>query len=304
LTGAHETTLMARTVVNAAGAWAEQFAASQVRLRLTKGIHLVIDRSRLPVPEAVVMTDGKRILFAIPWGERVILGTTDSDYQGPTEDPSCDAEDMAYVLRIANEHFPEAHVSEADVISAWAGLRPLIANANGKPSDISRAHEIHVGAGGWIDVAGGKLTTYRLMAEQTVDHVARILGKNEARCRTAEEPIVPGEGATAYSGVVPPAVLREAVEHFCRQEWAKHLDDVMIRRSGWRYYHRDHLEITTQVAGWMAAALGWSAERTAGELARYGEMTKPLAPRWVPLAEGDEERSNDRAAAPVVRTRS
>jgi glycerol-3-phosphate dehydrogenase len=303
LTGAHKTTLMARTVVNAAGAWAEQFPASQVRLRLTKGIHLVIDRARLPVPEAVVMTDAKRILFAIPWGERVILGTTDSDYQGPIEDPSCDAEDMAYVLRIVNEHFPEAHVSEADVISAWAGLRPLIANANGKPSDISRAHEIKVGAAGWIDVAGGKLTTYRLMAEQTVDHVALILGKSDAPCRTAEEPIVPGEGATAYSGVVPPAVSREAVEHFCRQEWAKHLDDVMVRRSGWRYYHRDHIEIAARVAGWMAAALVWSAERTAGELVRYGEMTKPLAPRWVPLAEENDQR-DDRATTPVVRARS
>jgi glycerol-3-phosphate dehydrogenase len=275
-----------------------------VRLRLTKGVHLVIDRSRLPVPEAVVMTDGRRILFAIPWGERVILGTTDSDYQGPIEDPSCDAQDMAYVLRIVNEHFPEARVSEADVISAWAGLRPLIANPNGKPSDISRAHEIHVGAGGWIDVAGGKLTTYRLMAEETVDHVVRLLEKSEARCRTAEEPIVAGEGAAAYSGVVPPAVSREAVEHFCRQEWARHLDDVMIRRSGWRYYHRDHVEIATQVAGWMAGALGWSAERTAGELGRYGEMTKPPAPRWVPLAEEDEERSDDRATTPVVRARS
>ncbi len=280
--GAGEETLKARIVVNAAGAWAERFPASKVHLRLTKGVHLVIDRSRLPVPDAVVMTEGKRILFAIPWGERVILGTTDSDYGGPTDNPTCDADDMAYVLRIVNRHFPTAAILEADVISAWAGLRPLIANPNGKPSDISRAHEIHVNDDGWIDVAGGKLTTYRLMAEQTIDHAARLLGKTHAKCRTADEPILSMNEAAAFSGVAPLAVSQEAVEHFCRSEWARHLDDVMIRRAGWHYYHRDRAEIANRVATWMAVALAWPAEQTASELARYGEMSRPLAPAWIP----------------------
>ncbi|MDB5322059.1 MAG: glycerol-3-phosphate dehydrogenase [Phycisphaerales bacterium] len=305
--GAGGETLMARIVVNAAGAWAEGFPASKVHLRLTKGVHLVIDRVRLPVPDAVVMTDGKRILFAIPWGERVILGTTDSDYDGPTENPTCDAEDMAYVLRIVNRHFPAATIVEGDVISAWAGLRPLIANANGKPSDISRAHEIHVNADGWIDVAGGKLTTYRLMAEQTIDHATRLLAKSDVECRTAEEAIVSADGAAAaFSGVAPPAVSQEAVEHFCRSEWARHLDDVMIRRAGWHYYHRDRAEIAERVAGWMAAALGWSAERTAAELGRYGEMSRSLAPAWLPpTAAMERERLGERpAATPATRAAS
>jgi glycerol-3-phosphate dehydrogenase len=96
--------------------------------------------------------------------------------------------------------------------------------------------------------------------------------------------IVAGDGAAAaasFSDVVPPAVSREAVEHFCRSEWARHLDDVMIRRSGWHYYHRDRAEIAQRVAGWMAGALGWSAERRAAEVARYGEMSRPLAPAWI-----------------------
>jgi glycerol-3-phosphate dehydrogenase len=280
-----EVTVKARVVVNAAGAWAEQFPQSEVKLRLTKGVHLVVERSRLPVPDAVVMTEGTRILFAIPWGERVILGTTDSDYDGPIDNPTCERADMEYVLRIVNENFPKAELRDPDVISAWAGLRPLIANPNGKPSDISRAHEIHVSKEGWIDVAGGKLTTYRLMAEQTVDHAAKLLGKTGTTCRTAEEPIASSGGAGTWSGVVPPELSREAVEHFCTREWARHLDDVMIRRAGWHYYHRDAAQIARRVAEWMAAALEWPADRTAAELERYREMTRSLAPAWIEPAE-------------------
>jgi glycerol-3-phosphate dehydrogenase len=283
----------ARVVVNAAGAWADAFPQSQVKLRLTKGVHLVIDRARLPVPDAVVMAEGTRILFSIPWGERVILGTTDTDYAGPTDDPGCDERDEAYVLRVVNETFPAARITAADVISAWAGLRPLIADPNGRPSDISRAHEIHVRPEGWVDVAGGKLTTYRLMAEQAVDAVSRLLGR-ETECTTARVPLV--EGKAAFSGVVPPAVSREAVEGYCRAEWARHLDDVMIRRSGWRFYHRDHLKIAAEVAAWMAGALGWSEQRTRQEVERYGRMTAGLAPRWeAPAVDGDDVRARREA---------
>src|SRR5688500_18308500 len=145
----------AKSVVNAAGAWADTFAASRVKLRLTKGVHVVIDRSRLEINDAVVMPEGSRILFAIPWGERVILGTTDTDYDGPIDSPTCDDADVRYVLGVANETFPAAKLEPHDVISAWAGLRPLIAgggNAKGKPSDISRRHQIRMTHPGWLDV--------------------------------------------------------------------------------------------------------------------------------------------------------
>ena len=297
-----EVTVKARAVVNAAGAWAARFPASQVKLRLTKGVHVVVDRERLPVSEAVVMTEGTRILFAIPWGERTILGTTDTDYTGPTESPGCDEQDVDYVLGVTNQAFPQAKLGRGDVISAWSGLRPLIADPNGKPSDISRAHEILSGEPGWLDVAGGKLTTYRLMAEQAVDRVAKHLGRTVAASRTAEVPIVPDGAERRFSGVVPPDVSREAVEQFCRDEWARHLDDVMLRRAGWRYYHRDHLAIAERAAGWMADALGWPAERAAAELARYRRMTEPLAPAWEPPA-ADEDggtASNAKAVSQVA----
>ena len=86
-----------------------------------------------------------------------------------------EAPDVRYVLDIANEHFPDVSLTTEDVISSWAGLRPLIADPDGKPSEISRSHQIDNPEPGWWDVAGGKLTTYRLMAEQTVDHIVKWL---------------------------------------------------------------------------------------------------------------------------------
>jgi len=277
-------TVRARTVINAAGAWATDLPASRVRLRLTKGVHVVVPRARLPVTEAVVMTEGPRILFAIPWGERTILGTTDTDYQGAIDSPDCTDADVAYVLSIVNRTFPTARLTAGDVISGWSGLRPLIADPNGRPSDVSRAHQILSGEPGWYDIAGGKLTTYRLMAEQAVDRVVERLGRTAPTCRTADEPILADGTADGYSGVVPPAVSEAAVVHCCTYEWARHLDDVMIRRTGWRYYEADHLAVARRVAEWMAAALQWSPEQAAAELDRYRRMTASIAATWVPPA--------------------
>ncbi|MEA2709173.1 MAG: glycerol-3-phosphate dehydrogenase [Phycisphaerales bacterium] len=261
-----------KTIVNAAGAWADRFPPSEVKLRLTKGVHLVIDRARLNIPDAIVMAEGSRILFAIPWGERVILGTTDTDYSGPTDSPTCEPEDLRYILGITDYTFPTARITAADIISTWAGLRPLISggsNAKGKPSDISRAHQIRMPHPGWIDVAGGKLTTYRLMAEQTIDQVVAFTKASSKPCTTAATPLLPNEPQPPYSGILPPPVSREAVEHYCRNEWAVHLYDVMIRRTSWRYYHRNHLAIAEQTAQWMADVLEWGDDRVQQELAAY-----------------------------------
>ena len=188
LIGGAEIEVKARSVVNATGPWAAGIPHSRLRLRLTKGVHLVIDSRRLAVPAAVVMTAGDRILFAIPWGERVILGTTDTDYSGPIEDVRADESDVAYILEIVNRQFPDVALTAADVIRTWAGVRPLIATGHGGPSDISRAHQIHMPEAGWFDVAGGKLTTYRRIAEQVVDRFIAHQGrKAAASCRHRAE---------------------------------------------------------------------------------------------------------------------
>jgi glycerol-3-phosphate dehydrogenase len=312
--------VFARTVVNACGPWSARLPNSSVKLRLTKGVHLVIDRRRFAVPDAVMVTDGPRTLFVIPWGDRSILGSTDTDYDGPLDDVRTEPDDVRYVLEIINGYFPEAKLTPADILSTWAGLRPLIASGRGGPSDISRAHQIRMPKPGWIDVAGGKLTTYRLIGEQVVDRVVKHLGKKAEPCRTAEEllleniEILPSPfgrgagdegleaGATSgamatlawpcgdtmntehahdkcghgtqesqriESGILPPPVCREVVEHYCQNEWAVHLDDVMIRRTSWHYYLNNPLETAQQVAAWMAEICAWDAPRQEAELTHY-----------------------------------
>lgn len=261
--------LLAHTVVNATGPWAGALPHSSIRLRLTKGVHLVIDRQRLPVPDAVVVTEGKRILFAIPWGQRVILGTTDTDYDGPIEDVRTEPADVQYVLDAVGTVFPSAGLTTSDVLSTWAGLRPLIADRHGNPSDISRRHEIRMPEPGWLDVAGGKLTTYRLIAEQAVDRLAKPLGRSLPPSRTADEPLLPPEQVAGISGILPPLVGPEVVRHACLEEWAVHLDDLMLRRTGWHYYHANAGVIAEQAAAWMGDVLGWEAARRQAELDRY-----------------------------------
>jgi glycerol-3-phosphate dehydrogenase len=215
------------------------------------------------------MTEGKRILFAIPWGERTILGTTDTDYEGSLDNVLADAEDIGYVLGITNQFFPAAKLREQDVISVWAGLRPLIANPNGKPSDISRSHDIKNPEPGWWDVAGGKLTTYRLMAEQTVDRIVREQKLAAAPCRTAKEPLLPVEQTQGVSGILPPAFGRATVEHYCAREWAVHLDDVLLRRTSWHYYEKNAAVLAVRAAEWMGELLGWTQDQQAAELDHY-----------------------------------
>lgn len=261
-----ELEVKAKTVVNAAGPWSDRLPHSHTQLRLTKGVHLVVDRGRLPVPEAVVMADGDRIMFAIPWGERVILGTTDTDYDGDIANPACDARDIAEVLGVVNSAFPSAMLTSDDVISTWAGLRPLVADPHGRPSDISRRHKIEMSEPGWWDVTGGKLTTYRLMGEETVDQLASFLKFDARPCQTAKVPLLK---SSEFSGILPPAVERDVVINACLNEWACHLDDVMIRRTSWRYYHHDHLAIAERVAEWLTGELAWSAQQKQSELERY-----------------------------------
>jgi glycerol-3-phosphate dehydrogenase len=152
------------------------------------------------------------------------------------------------------------------VISSYVGVRPLIADPNGKPSDISRTHEIQQSAPGWWDVAGGKLTTYRLMAEQTIDQVARFLGGRFENCVTAKRTLLGQSATNGISSIVPPEPSRELVEHFCRSEWAQSLEDVMRRRTSWSLYRRDLAEVRMKVADWMTELLGWNAQQRDAEL--------------------------------------
>lgn len=298
-------TVESRCVVNATGPWSDRIPHSKTSLRLTKGVHLVIDRERLPMEDAVVLAEGSRILFVIPWGERVILGTTDTDYRsGDLEEPSCDAADVDYILDVVNDAFPGAMLTPADLVSTWSGLRPLVADSRGNPSDISRRHKIQMSNPGWWDVTGGKLTTYRLMAEETVDSIVKHLDTPAKASRTATTPLLENGHAHALSGILPPPVSAAAVSRFCREEGAQHLDDVMIRRSSWRHYYRNHFELASDVAQWMAAELAWGDERLELELRQYRQLTGaagiPAPHILAGRAHANGQAEGDRSSKPMA----
>ncbi|MGB8225155.1 MAG: glycerol-3-phosphate dehydrogenase/oxidase [Polyangiales bacterium] len=176
----------AKAVINATGPWTDEVLgmsgprASQM-LRPTKGIHIVVQRARLPVSHAVVLFHpaDDRLLFALPWGDRTYIGTTDTDYDGVPGDEAATLADVDYCIAAINAHFPTQSITRDDVIATWAGLRPLIApdadEGEIAESKVSREHQITVGRDGLITIAGGKLTTYRKMAKEVVDVAVHLL---------------------------------------------------------------------------------------------------------------------------------
>ena len=170
-------------VVSSAGPWTDLVAESLLTdwkkiLRPTKGVHLTFSRDRLPLANAVVMgaQQSDRIVFAIPRHEMVIVGTTDTDWPGNPSDATVTEADVSYLLHIANEYFPSAHLTEADIISSYVGVRPLVKDQAGSEGKTSREHVIISDPRGLTFIAGGKYTTYRLMSEQIVDSVILSLG--------------------------------------------------------------------------------------------------------------------------------
>ena len=181
LTG-EEREIRANSVINATGPWSDRTRlmgkGSKPRLRPTKGVHLVVEGTRLPVNNAVVCfhpTDG-RVLFAIPWGDRTYVGTTDTDFQDDPGAVHATSEDVDYLLAAANHYFPDVELERKDVLSTWAGVRPLISEEGaGNESNVSREHAIEVDEDLLVTIAGGKLTTYRRMAAEVVDKALGVL---------------------------------------------------------------------------------------------------------------------------------
>jgi glycerol-3-phosphate dehydrogenase len=186
LTGA-EHRVACRAVVIAAGAWTDEIATrlelpvGRALLRRTKGVHIVVPHERLPLRRACTLISpvDHRVMFAIPWRERTVIGTTDTDFTGVADEVWADADDVDYLCASANGYFPGAGLAPSDVIATWAGLRPLIASNEGEESDISREHEIFVRDDGCVIIAGGKLTTYRRMAKEALDKAIKWLAHHE-----------------------------------------------------------------------------------------------------------------------------
>ncbi len=172
----------ARLVVNAAGVWSDHVSRlsddrAPQRLRPSKGIHVVVPFERLENQTAVLIPSlgENRFLFVIPWQGRTVIGTTDTDYTGGLDDPRAEIEEIDRVVKSADRSFPAARLSTEDVISTFAGLRPLIAADGQSTKELSRREEIFEDKSGMVTITGGKLTTWRRMAERVVDLVARKL---------------------------------------------------------------------------------------------------------------------------------
>jgi glycerol-3-phosphate dehydrogenase len=181
-----------RITVNATGAWADRLlpGSSRTRLRPSVGVHVVLDRRRIPIRSAVLVPsagDRRALFLAIPWGPRLYVGPTDAAYDGPLEEPAVDPAEVRTLVSSVERAFG-AGLTENDVVATWAGVRPLLATGRGPTRDLSRRHVVVEDPPGLVTVTGGKLTTYRAMAEEVVNRVCRALGSGEGS-RTTRIPL-------------------------------------------------------------------------------------------------------------------
>lgn len=208
----------ADNVVNATGVWADRIRPGEVveeedvpRIAPSRGTHVVLDADDLPMGRAacIVPAGEGRMIFSLPWYGRTLVGTTDNDFDGDIDRPRPDEEDVAYLLDAINEFFGTS-LGAADLKGAYAGVRPLISSGDPRKSvDISRRAELYETSSGMLTITGGKLTTWRRMAKQTVDRLVERDGR-EAPCHTDEIPL--GMRARPEDLQAPPEVGPEALE--------------------------------------------------------------------------------------------
>ena len=313
-----------RRIVNATGVWADgirsmEDPSSESQIRPAKGVHITVPWAKVRNDIAVIIPSrgDRRSVFLMPWGpnpdgtfRHTYVGTTDTDHRNGLDDPHCDAADIEYLLDALNAAVTETVTSE-DVTGVWCGLRPLVRAADDeveKTADLSRRHVVEEGPAGVITVNGGKLTTYRAMAEDTVDAVVASLPGAPRRWRRHVTARLAVFGASDRPNLEPGSLdehlhrrygeqsaevmaltaldaemavrpiggqpyLNAEVVHAVRQEMAVHLDDVLLRRTRAHLFDRAAtLAAAPSVADLMAAELGWDDARRTAELDRYRQI--------------------------------
>ena len=209
-------TVSTKAVVNAAGVWSDDVRALDEAehprsIRPAKGVHITVPWSKVrnTVAAVIPVPGDKRSVFVVPWGQFTFVGTTDTDYTGPIDDPQCNENDVEYLLRALNGSITET-VTTDDILGTWAGLRPLVADpeASGRTADLSRRHKVRRSDSGVVTITGGKLTTYREMAADTIDEVlsevldADRIARFRRRSKTKHIKI---HGANGYEDLVDSA---------------------------------------------------------------------------------------------------
>jgi glycerol-3-phosphate dehydrogenase len=323
-TGA-EAEFRGRVIVNAAGPWVDRVLGRQAGRRLlggTKGTHIVVDYRGAGPHRAIYAEAGAdgRPFFIVPWRGRHLIGTTDVPFDGDPADVRPSPEELAYLRREARRVLPGAPLDDDAILYAFAGVRPLPYSMGRRAGAITRRHFIVAhdrdGYAGLLSIVGGKLTSYRRLAAETVDRVCRMLGTASRPSSTATMPLVPGppppvgDALARYLGTIygpralavlklarsdpalaaplcphGPDIAAQAV-HAVRQEGARTVGDVLLRRTpaGWNACRG--LDAAPAVARLLAADFGWSAAQTAAAVAAYrAEVDSAL----FPLASGATE---------------
>ena len=291
--------ILASAVINAAGPWSDAIrrmedGRARPLLRTTKGAHIVVPRERIGHRHAITFLspiDG-RVMFILPWGELSYIGTTDTETSERPEAATATEEDARYLLRSANARFPGAHLSEEDIVSSWAGLRPLVRDDAGTASDNSREHVIVDGPAGLITVTGGKLTTYRSMAAETVDHAIRTLpprrrGGWPRESGTAREPL-PGSEAHDLGAFRTRAqsvgLQADTVEHLLRTYGTESAGIINLGMADRTLFQRIHVRHPAIAAEVLHAARRELARTVEDVLVRRLHLYYELADHGLPAA--------------------
>jgi glycerol-3-phosphate dehydrogenase len=314
-----EFAITSRCVVNAAGVWADNIRKADEgtdphSIRPAKGIHITVPWKMVRNDIAVVIPvrRDKRSLFVVPWVSNgdgtyqyTYVGTTDTDFAGGVDESQSSHDDIEYVLEALNQSV-NGNITADDVTAVWSGLRPLVRNedgttATGKTADLSRKHQVRVSATGVVSIAGGKLTTYRKMAEHTVDEVLKQVGKKTA-CKTKRlrfigasrksskkldrealhlyqrfgseaqtiQQLIAGDASLAEPLIVGLPYLRAEAIFAVRFEMARTLDDILSRRTRARIINRPaSLASARAVAKLMATELQWDDAEVERQVANY-----------------------------------
>ena len=343
--------IRAAQVVNATGVWTDETQGlaherGQFKVRASKGIHLVVPRDRIRGESGLILRTEKSVLFVIPWKRHWIIGTTDTDWSLSKDHPAASASDIDYLLDHVNTVL-EVPLTHADVEGVYAGLRPLLAGESDATSQLSREHAVAHTVPGLVVVAGGKYTTYRVMAQDAVDEAVHglegTLGRRVGPCVTDEVPLLGAEGYQALwnqrrqlatraglhvgrvehllerygtlaaevlaiadgdASLLEPLAgaddyLRAEVVYAVTHEGARHLDDVLTRRTRISIETFDRGTIAApHVAELMAASLGWDAAQQAKEVEHYVKRVE--AERESQQMPDDETADAARMGAPDV----
>jgi len=301
-------TVRARVVINATGAFSDsvrQLAErdAQPLMAPSQGIHLVFNSSFLAADSAIMVphTSDGRVMFAIPWHGHTLVGTTDTPIAEPTLEPRPLEEEIAFILETAGQYLRKAP-TRADVLSVFVGIRPLVKSGDGKlTAALSRDHTIHFDASGLLTTTGGKWTTYRNMAEHTVDQAADFARLAERPCVTRTLNIhgfhsnaerfgaleVYGADALAIQDVTrqTPSLgvpLHDALPYTgaevvwaTRHEMARTVEDVLARRTRALFLNARAAEaMAPEVARLMAIELGWDSSREASEVIAFSTLAR------------------------------